>query len=148
MIIIRSGTLSDSIHDRLSDWGLGAILLLFGIILLSPYNTFSTSRVYDMMAGIAPEDVWGLVCLLIGGGRLAVLLINGLWRRSPHLRAAAAVLSCCIWTLVALSLLDAGTFSTGLAAYPVFVCMDLFSAYRAAVDARVSDDEAAGNAGA
>lgn len=141
MIILKVDTLGDSLKFRLSEWGLSVIMLCFGFILLHPYDTLA-APVYALMRSTASEMVWGWGCFILGATRLIVLIINGAWKRSPHFRAFAAFLSCFVWVQIALSLSVGGTLPTGIAVYSVFVIMDMVSAYRAAADARVSDEAA------
>lgn len=141
MIYLRHTGITDNLNIRLAEWGLGLMLLLWGAILVSPDDTFSRPA-FTMMARIASENVWGVVLTLLGTTRIVVLLINGAWRRSPHLRAATAFLSCFVWTQIALSIWESGIFATALAVYPVLLLMDIYVVIRAAGEARLSDDEA------
>lgn len=143
MTVILSGRpLAAIAEKRLAEWGLALVLLLFGIILLQPAATFASPN-FELMARVFPEEVWAAGCMAIGAVRLTVLVINGLWRRSPHLRVICAFLSIFVWTQVSLSFFVAGeNVSTGLAVYPVFVLLDMISTYRAAAEARASDDRA------
>lgn len=128
---------------RAAEWALGAILFNWGWILLLPGQTFGREA-YDLMVAIAPEPIWGIACLVIGATRLIALVINGTFadtaysRFSPHVRTAMSGLSCFFWLQIVLSFALAPP-GTGLAVYPVLLVLDLYSAYRAAGDAKHSD---------
>lgn len=140
MIYLRPVTpMLKSFDVRLSEWGLALVMLLVGSILLGPDELFSRPS-FDLLARVASEDVWGWGTLAIGASRLVVLLINGAWRRSPHMRALTAFASVFVWTQFSLSLMASAQFTTGLAVYPVFVLMDIYIVFRAAIEARMSDE--------
>lgn len=141
MIYLRHTGVVENLNVRLSEWGLGLILLLWGAILVSPDDTFSRPA-FTIMARVASENVWGVVLTALGVTRIVVLLINGAWRRSPHLRAVTAFLSCFVWVQITLSIWGSGIFATALAVYPVLLLMDIYVVMRAAGEARLSDDEA------
>ena len=86
-----------------------------------------------------PETAWGTACILIGGARLAFLFVNGLWRRSPHLRLLGAFAACFFWFQITAGFVFAGTWSTGLAIYPVLFLLDFYNILRAATDAAIVD---------
>ncbi|WP_143061937.1 hypothetical protein [Faunimonas pinastri] len=129
------------IKVRVAEWALGTILFNFGWILLLPAQTFDGPS-YAGMARVAPEGVWGLACLIVGAARLVALFINGTRRRTPHVRAIMAFLSCFFWLQISLCFLQAGTVPTGLAVYPVLLALDIFNLFRASSDARLSDEVA------
>lgn len=139
MIVARINQIGDSLRLRLSEWGLAAILFGWGWLLLLPYPTFGNPS-FAEAARLAPEWAWGAACLTLGSARLAVLVVNGAWTRSPHARAVAAFLSCFIWVQIILAFWRAGTVSTALAVYPALLTMDIISVFRASADARLSDD--------
>lgn len=135
-----SRSLKETFPARASEWALGAMLFLWSIILAGNPDVFTQSASYRGLAQFATQDTWALMCLIFGGGRLVVLAINGAWRRSPHLRGAAAFFSCFFWFQITIGLLSSGTFSTGLAVYPVLFLLDAFNAIRAMGEAGASDN--------
>lgn len=139
MLVIKVGTLTDSLRFRLSEWGLATALMLWGVVLLLPYPSFS-NPVYAHMESLMREERWGIVCFTIGAARLVILIVNGSWRITPHLRAVAAFLSSIVWFQVTLGLIAVGSYNTGLAIYPVCVVMDIICMFRSVAEARVNDE--------
>lgn len=131
---------ADHFQVRASEWALGSMLALWGWVLLLPSETFSISSSFDMLLRVMPENAWGLACLIVGLARVVVLFINGAWRRSPHMRALAALFSCFFWFQISLSIIVGGKASPGLAIYPVLMLLDIFHVFRCVAKARVSDD--------
>lgn len=131
---------------RAAEWALAAILFNWGWILLLPKETFGREA-YALMLAIMPESSWGVACLVIGAVRLVALVINGTFantaysRYSPHVRATMAGLSCFFWLQIVLSFALAPV-GTGMAVYPVLMVLDLYCVYRAAGDAKHSDEVA------
>lgn len=132
-------SLRETFPVRASEWALSWMLFNWGIILTLNPNLFDISPSYNTFASMMSETAWGLVCLAIGGMRIAFLFINGLWRRSPHLRMAGAFISCFFWFQISAGFIYAGTWSTGLAIYPVLLMLDIHNLLRAATDAAIVD---------
>ncbi|MBL8578073.1 MAG: hypothetical protein JNK47_12665 [Mesorhizobium sp.] len=115
------------------------MLFLWAIVLQVNPDLFKNAPSFGPLAQMVQQSTWAMLCLVVGGGRLVMLAINGAWRRSPHLRALAAFISCFFWFQISLGFLQAGTFGTGLAIYPVLFALDVYNAFRAAGDAGSSD---------
>lgn len=144
MLIVKVAQgIKSHLPARAAEWALGAILFNWGWILLLPRETMGR-QAYELMLAIAPEPAWGIGCLVIGAIRLIALVINGTFadtaysRFSPHVRTAMSGLSCFFWLQIVLSFALAPP-GTGIAVYPVLLVLDLYSAYRAAGDAKHSD---------
>ncbi|NMG39786.1 hypothetical protein GRZ55_11080 [Chelativorans sp. ZYF759] len=131
-------SLRETFPGRASEWALSLILLNWGIILLLNPLLFSSPS-YRPLAGLAYPENWSIFCMVAGGGRLLVLAINGAWRRSPHMRAAGAFVTCFFWFQISIGFLQAGTWSTGLAVYPVLLLLDSYNVIRAMGEAAISD---------
>jgi hypothetical protein len=41
-------------------------MIWMGVVFLLPMNTFGFSHEYDAMSRIANENIWGIICLLLG----------------------------------------------------------------------------------
>lgn len=106
---------------RMIEWEHSISLFAFGLVLALNPSIFdgpsyvSFLRIWESAIG------WALLCMIVGGLRFIVLLINGGLKRSPHLRAAFACMSAFVWMQVSLGFLAAGNFSTALAVYPGFI---------------------------
>ena len=67
---------------------------------------------------------------------MLVLLINGAWWRSPHLRALMAFLSCFVWWQMSSDLVP--NFALGFALLPPILALDAYNAIRAGREAGVA----------
>ncbi len=139
MMIVRFGS---TFQNRVAEWLLTAVLLSWGFLLALEPDLFKTNEIYSGFASIAQQPKWAVAALIIGSIRLAALIINGTLRSSPHVRALMAFLSCFFWFLICIGLLNLPNASTGLAIYPWFLVLDMYSTYRAMSDARESDEKA------
>ena len=129
---------------RKSEWGLALSTMLWGLIVLHEPGRFAESRAYSDFLHLMSQNAWGMAAFTIGSLRLTVLFFNGLLRRSPHLRALTAFMSCFLWMQISLGLFAADGF-TGLAMYPVALGMDIFNVLRAAREAGMIDTRVAKN---
>lgn len=133
-----------SFRARKSEWGLALSTMLWGLIVLNEPGRFAESRAYSDFLHLMSQNAWGMAAFTIGSIRLTVLFFNGLLRRSPHLRALTAFMSCFLWMQISLGLYAADGF-TGLAMYPVALGMDIFNVLRAAREAGMIDTRVAKN---
>lgn len=134
-------SLRHTFEARASEWALGWMLFLWGVILNSSPDALANSRGLKSLLSIGFQDSWALAAILIGGGRLLVLGFNGTIRRSPHLRAAAAFMSGFFWMQISLGLVASGNATTGLAVYPVLLALDSYNVFRAMREAGIIDAE-------
>jgi hypothetical protein len=132
-------SLRETFPVRASEWALSVMIFNWGVVLLLNDNLFSISPSYNTFSSMMPEQAWGLVCLLVGLMRILFLFINGLWRRSPHLRLIGAFAACFFWFQITAGFIYSGTWSTGLAIYPVLLLLDFHNVLRAATDAAIID---------
>jgi vacuolar-type H+-ATPase subunit I/STV1 len=132
-------SLRETFPVRASEWALSFMLFSWGAILLLNNDLFSLSPSYHSFSEVMPEAAWGSVCLLVGSARLTFLFVNGLWRRSPHLRLLGAFVSCFFWFQITASFVFSGTWATGLAIYPFLFLLDVHNTLRAATDAAIID---------
>lgn len=123
---------------RASEWALAVMIFNWGIILNFVGPIFDRPIFADLAANISQES-WSIVCMVLGGGRIIVLIINGAWRGSPHLRGGLAFLSMFFWFEISLGLFKTGIPTTGLAIYPVLFFLDLANVLRAADEAAIVD---------
>lgn len=134
-----STSLRETFPTRASEWALAVMLFLWGIVLAVNVDLFTESRSFSEIARVFGQSTLSWMCLAAGGGRLAMLAVNGAWRRSPHLRAIGAFVSAGFWFMISMGFLQAGTFGTGLAVYPVLFLLDAYNVIRAAGDAGTAD---------
>lgn len=146
MIHVR---LSSHWRVRRSEWLLALCTLSLGIVYLNVPGLFEP-RYFATMLALMPQRQWGTLAALIGLARLTMLLINGAWRASPHLRALGAQASCLLWATLFISAIAAQSTVQSVGFWLIFFVFDAFSAVDAAGDARLADERAraARNAGA
>jgi hypothetical protein len=141
MVIAR---LTHTFPGRSNEWFCATFMFLWGIVLLQPAATLAESPGLYPLLRITTEANWTALCLIIGLLRLVILFINGSWRASPKWRAAFAFFGCFFWFQVSLGVATSGIVSTALACYPLVFLMDVYSTFRAGLDARtVAEDREA-----
>lgn len=135
-----------SLHEhfkiRITDWLLSAMLLSWGFALMWTDPRVWALPTFSGLARIADQQTWAVVALIIGLSRLSALFVNGAVRRSPHLRAIGAFLTCFIWVQLTLGFLWSDLAGPGIALFPWLALADAFNVYRAAMDAGASDKRA------
>lgn len=131
---------------RVSEWFMAAIALLMGVGMALQPDLFARNPGFAGLATIADQGVWMLTLLTVALVRLAALVINGAWRRSPWLRAATASVSAFVWWTLLLGVLlgmwRGGLPGLGWAFYVPMIALDLFNVYRAMRDAGTADKAA------
>jgi hypothetical protein len=134
-----------SLHEhfkvRVMDWLLSAILLSWGFTLFSVDPRIWALPTYSGLH-FASQTTWAVVATGIGLARLIALFINGSLRRSPHARLIGAFLTIFIWVQLSLGIFYGDIVGPGIAVFPWLAFADMFNVYRAAMDARTSDNRA------
>lgn len=144
-------------HDRLSEWGVSFVHLVFGLTLLLKGDTLGTA-VYTLISSYSNliNDVTvGSALTLLGLFRLSALYINGTRTFTPLWRIIGAISSAIINTLLGFAFLlptfktiihTTGTFfgvdmgtevlipNTAGGTYLILAWLDYFSAGRAGFD--------------
>lgn len=133
-----TSSIKDTFPTRASEWALGSILLIWSFLMMIEPNLLGSSRLRSMLL-IFDQDTWALVALIVGGGRLLILGVNGAWSRTPHLRAGAAFISCFFWSQLTFSIIQLDQIVTELAIFPVLFMLDMYNVFRASRDAGYSD---------
>lgn len=123
-------------HERRAEWALAAIMVSFGLILLTNPHIFIKSTAYIGMSRLASQHTWGLVTLAVGATRMVALAVDGSMKDfawAPHLRALTSFVSCFIWFQIIVGFfVIVPAYTTGLATYPVFLLLDIYQTYVAA----------------
>lgn len=103
------------------------------------FSSVMSGPAYTFMIALAPEKTWGAAGVAFGVLRVAALIINGSWRRTPILRFIGAGAGFIWWVTVG------GLFWLGvrhgaapfpmLGAYPVLAFFEAYSCHRCGQDA-------------
>lgn len=123
---------------RAIEWLFASMMIVWGAMLLLPGNMLSHPT-FDLLLQVAPERTWGFFSITVGYIRVAALIINGHWRRSPILRMLASILGMMSWTCLAY--FYGASMYAGAQPFPMYGCFFLFiffegySAYRCGEDA-------------
>ena len=130
---------ANAFFPRLSEWYCASMLMGLGFILSGNPELMSSSKTsaYQLLLMIATQETWSTVMKVFATVRLLILLINGAWARSPHLRSISAFMTCFFWTQIALSFLPIMGLGFGMAAG--HLVLDFANSIRAARDARIID---------
>lgn len=122
---------------RFSEWYSATVLFVWGIYLIlhpAMFTDPNNGKVFDGMAGMMPQQTWGLLGVLIGFARLFALYINGHHTRTPAIRLAASFFSAFLWTQVFIGFWTNALNNPGVVLYTSLVCADIYSAFRASGD--------------
>lgn len=134
-----SRSFRETFQARASEWALATMLFLWSVFLHINDDMFQTGATYHALSNILQQSTWAALCLVVGGGRLIVLAINGAWRRSPHFRGLSAFISSLFWFEITIGILQGGEINTGLAVYPILFLLDCYNVIRAFGEAGRSD---------
>ncbi len=138
MIIYARDGFADYLLSRTPEWIAASMVFTYGWVLATHPGLMQTHWLFSQMQFLS-QPVWAWACVVVGLVRIVVLAINGCWRRSPHARMAAALVSCVLWFQIVLGLTDPNA-TTGLAVYPLILVMEFANIIRCARDARAVDD--------
>lgn len=139
MMIVR---LQSHFGLRVCDWLLACLTGSVGFALLNlPPDVWNQPSLVGLRQ-FASQGAWGGTLIVLGSARLIALVINGAMRRTPHVRGLGAFLTCFVWTELSLGLLAFGGWTIAIGIFPWLLIADLYNVYRAAQDARASDNRA------
>lgn len=145
-ISFTTAAVTSRFSRRLSEWHLAVVMLVAGV-MVNIGDVLDLPR-YELVRDIADPGTWAVAMMVVGGSRLAALLINGSRPRfSAHLRYLFASMSAFIWALMLAGLLAFGETALIGPFLGMAIVVDLVSAFRAATEAREADDsDGGGNA--
>lgn len=142
---------------RFPEWMMAGIMATWGAYIVLHPHLFTDPQTRPLFQGLAdmvwvtgwdPAGVWGGASLVVGLLRACALFVNGAYARTPLVRLATSFISAFIWTQVAIGLARTGIPNTGLVTYSWLVIVDLASAYRAATDAVLAENNRSHGRGA
>lgn len=126
-----------SFPDRLVEYLFASMMITWGLWLIAPWWDTFGNPAYAALAALAPERLWGVFSVSIGVTRIAALVINGHWCRTPLLRFGCSTLGV-VWWIVLIwlfTLTPQPNPPAGYAFYPVFIVFELISCGRSMADA-------------
>lgn len=140
IIAYMRGSFAATFPARASEWALALALLNCGMIMTLNRELFAENpESYRALAHLASQHTWAVACLMGGMFRFCMLGVNGMWRRSPHLRALGAFVACLFWFLISYGLLQTASFGLVTAIVPVLLLLDSYNAVRALGEGAVVD---------
>lgn len=120
---------------RMTEWFMSFHMVLFGLVLLFPVETFNGPAYAGFRALFRSEEVLGWVMFVVGTVRIIGLIINGARKKvTPQIRQGSAAIGCVIWAGICYAFLSSNVVSTWLAVYPLFAVGELINIHRAAHD--------------
>ncbi len=131
--------IAGSFRQRLCEWELSIVLMLWGVALYHS-DVAAIGRLFGTLFLQCPPDSLAGIAAGVGLARFLALLVNGLWRRTPFIRAAMAMVSLLFWSQISLGLVMSGVITPGWAVYPVFTILEFINVYFAMSDARVAHE--------
>lgn len=140
--------LTDHFPMRVTEWLVAGILLSWGLFCINASPAVWDMPVNRELSMFGTQDQWGSVALSIGLVRMIALFINGAMRRSPHARAFGAFMSAFLWLQLSFGVLIQPFYSLSAIIYPWLFVADVYNVFRAARDARISDERARTHSGA
>lgn len=105
---------------------LGAYTFLWGLWIALPWDTFTRGPIYDMMAILAPEPIWGASAMVIGS-----IILYGVAKNSFTYLRRGALIGFYYWFVISGFYLLGSWESTGwinsamVAIYCAFVALNL-----------------------
>ena len=122
---------------RKSEWI--PAFVLFGISVVLRFNPtlFEQFRGYDGMGRFASQWIWQWATFAVGAGRLAALVVNGAYWRTPHFRAFFAFVSCFAWWQITAGLVE--NLGIAFIAFGGWFVLDAFNFRQALSEAFASE---------
>lgn len=128
-------------HGRAMEWMTSAILLSYALTLAMPGDTFGPTTAWAGFARMGLSEVNVAVPVaILSVLRMAALVINGMWRRSPVLRMIGASLGAfCFGVITSAAAYPyfsglSSVVSTGFGVYLLLTIADIIATYRAGAD--------------
>ncbi|GEM_PF-1298291 len=129
---------------RLPEWFMAVFFMIpWGVYTVLHPEMWEAPATKHLLAGMAdmatwtgyhPSAIWGLAAILVGMIRAAALFINGAYSRTPAVRLATSAISAFLVSQIILGLIRSNIPTFGIITYTTLFLMDIASAYRAASD--------------
>jgi len=130
-----------NLYPRRTEWLCAGLNIGMGILfMLNPTLMAVNYKAYSVMLAFMTQHQWANFMVIFGAARIIVLIVNGAWRKSPHIRSFMAVVSCLpLWT-AAWSFTP--YFGLAMLGYWAWLITDIINAVVASSDAKESDSRA------
>lgn len=93
-------------RDRFAEWLAALQLMVIGIVLLHPQDSFGNSQVFVAMAVWMPENCWGYLLTATGLFGIIGLIVNGSMESvTPWIRVARATMGVITFSMLSVGLL-------------------------------------------
>ena len=125
----------DHFEARFIEWIMAGTATYWGWTVAQPSVAWVNTAAWAGMLRIAPEDTWGVLCMVAGGFWLVALAVNGTFagtfyaRHSPKVRGVAAIGSAVVWFQVVISVSAVQTSGSGI--YPLPLALSLWCVFNA-----------------
>lgn len=134
IVVTPLHTLKETLPKRISELSNASISLVLGLMLMFNTNMFSNAPAsWAQLSSIADQEVWAWIAIGLGSARLVALFVNGVYYRTPAIRALGAFASGFLWYQLSISLLP--NFSIGAAVFPILLAADIYNGVRASHEA-------------
>lgn len=138
MIVAHSfESLKNTFEARASEWALTGVLVSMAVVFLVNDTMFYGENFSRLREILDSRFGWAAVFSVVGLVRLAVLVINGAYWRTPHFRAATAFFSAGVWFLLFLGFVRNGSMMAAIA--PWIFLLDAYNIKRASHEAGKSE---------
>jgi hypothetical protein len=129
-------------RDRLFEWVATCAMLLTAVEIAIWPDTIKASSFHLLLYIITPDGL-SVFLAVFGTMRVVALIANGSWPdHGPRLRAMGSGAAAFMWAqmgmALAQSVAERGILSPGVPVYLALTLGEIFSAYRAMGDARIS----------
>lgn len=130
--------ITETFKVRVCEYMLASITLMLGLMFYYNSGMFSSNAdAFARLVFFASQPTWSIFCTVVGGARIAVLLVNGAYWRTPHARSAFAFINIFLWYQLSAGLIP--NAAIGAAVFPVFIVADFYNAVRAAREAATAE---------
>jgi uncharacterized membrane protein len=127
MIAYRENEVHARTNARLHGSINSGFMLAMGIQLMRVEKTFLTSPIYEVMAKVASEEMWGIILIVVGSLRLFVILFSIKNNMNSHVMGASFVftfISMGIWLAMSAAFWVVNPLGLSCLAYMAFAFHD------------------------
>lgn len=130
-------SLQTTFPTRAMEWFFALGLTSLGFCFWLTEDLFASNPAWAGMARYADQETWMMGCFAIGITRLAALMVNGLYYRTPLFRSLLAFISCFFWWQIGYGLIGNAGFAAAIV--PWCFVFDGYNALRVGRESGVSE---------